>query len=210
MAIHSDTNICNLALGHLGSLETVMSIDTPSSAEEKICALWYDISRETLLQLVIPNFSLTRRLSAKSDTAPEFGWSNYYEYPSDCLKLLGIGSVEDKKNDYSVESDSNGKRWILTSGEYGDTIPIRFIRNVKNVNLFSSEFKLLLSWYLAANIAKPITQSDEIAARIEASLHSKMSLASGINSQENMPIKKSVSKAKMARYVDNPTGYTKL
>ena len=210
MAINSKVDICNMALGHLGNFGTIEDIDSPKDSKEKTCALWYDICRETLLQMIIPNFALSRRIISKGSGVPEFGWSYYYEYPSDCLRLLGIGSVEDKENNYSIEVDSSGKKWILNAIDYEDGMPIRFIKDVKDVNRFTPEFKLLLSWHLAANIAKPISQSEEIAARIEKTLNGKMSAASGINSQENMPIRKRQSRFKMARYNDDPQIYEKL
>jgi len=77
---------------------------------------------------------------------------------------------------------------------------LRFIRDVTEVTSFSPEFKMLFSWYLAAQVAMDITQSPDKVALIEKLLPMKMSELSGINAQENRPIRVSNSRFQAARF----------
>lgn len=193
--ITSKVQICNMALSHLGNYGTVENIDTPTTEKEITFSLWYDVSRQAFLKLTMPNFSLKRRRVAQVIEPAVFGFSKVYEYPNDCLKLLGIGEIEEKENNYVVE----GNR-IYTDEDYPDGLPIRFIGDISDVTKMSPEFKIGLSWFLAGHTAMDITQDLNKATMIEKILPEKMSTLSGLNAQENMPIRISRSRFRQARY----------
>ena len=196
--VTSPIHICNLALSNLGNTGSVNSIETPTSDLEVYCALWYDLSRRLALKKAQPNFALSRRRVALVDEEAPYPFDYVYEYPSDCLKVLGIGAVEDKTNNYTVE----GNR-IYTSVEYTDGMPIRFIRDVEDVATFSPEFVDFLALVLASKIALPVTQDAAKAAALKQYIPIDLSEVSGLNAQENMPIRKSISKFMESRI----TGY---
>ena len=204
MAINSKVELCNLSISHLGNFGTISNIDTPKSDKEITFALWYDISRQTFLKMTMPNFALARKSLALVSETPPPPFSFSYAYPSDCLKVLGIGSIEDKLNNYTVE----GRR-IYTNVEYPDGLPIRYIKDVTDVTAMSPEFKLGFSWFLAGNTAMDITQDAGIVKMIEALMPEKMSTLSGLNAQENMPIRISRSKFLQARVSGFPTNQRK-
>jgi hypothetical protein len=196
MAILSKVDICNLALGHLGNYGSINNIDTPVTQKETTFALWYDISRQMVLKSSMPNFALARRIVAETSISIPFGYSNAYEYPSDCLRVLGFGDVDEKLDyDYTIEGG-----YIYTDGDWDDGLELRFIRDVEDVSAFSPEFTLLLSYQLAANVALSITQDVNKKLAMESLVLSKMSEASGLNSMENRPIKISRSMFKEARW----------
>ena len=204
MSITSKAEICNMTMSHLGNKSIISDIDTPTTKHEIIFALWYDVCRENLLKLVMPNFSISRATAAKLATTPAFGWAYEYEKPNNCLKLFGIGNVEDKANDYAVEGNK-----ILSDTLYSSGINIRIIKNITDVTLMSSEFKILLSWFLADHVSLAITQDKQKAKMIKEVLPEKMSSLSGMNAQENMPIRISKSKFHASKYSDNPRFVTK-
>lgn len=208
MTIVSKVDLCNMALSHLGNYQTISDIDQPSDGKELTFALWYDISRQTFLKMTMPNFSLTRKRVSLSNDTETFGFQRAYEYPHDCLKLLGIGEVEEKFNNYSVESNGNTRR-IYTDEFYDDGLPIRYVRDVDNVSEMSPEFKSAFAWYLAANVALDITQDLNKVTLIERILPEKMATLSGLNAQENMPIRISRSKYRQSRHLYNPVNYRK-
>jgi len=162
MAINSKVDLCNMSLGHLGNYGTITDIDTPTEDKEITFALWYDISRQTFLKMTMPNFALDRRVVSRRSTLPPFGtdlgYQYAYEYPNDCLKLLGIGEVMEKENNYAVEG-----RNIWTDELYENGLPIRFIKDITDVTVMSPEFKMTFSVYLASNVALEITQDATIA-----------------------------------------------
>lgn len=202
MAVTSKVELCNLALSHLGNYGTVGDIDTPSNDKEIIFAQWYDITRQGLLKSVMPNFALARRAVSQLPTDPAFGYANAFEYPSDCLKVLGLGNV-DQRADYTYSVERVGTRLaIVTDDDWEDGMELRFIEDVSDVNAMSVEFKLLLSWVLAANVALPVTQDAVKSKAIRAEIPSKMSELSGLNAQENRPIRISNSRFRGARNYD--------
>lgn len=204
MPITSKVDLCNMALGRLGNYGSISNIDTPESHAEIVYALWYDISRQTFLKLSMPNFAIARKYVSEIDETPPYPFTYSYEYPSDCLKVLGIGAVEDKENNYTVENNR-----IYTDVQYADGLPLRYIKDVTDVSRMSPEFKIEFSWYLAGNTALEITQDLSKVKIIEEILPSKLSMLSGLNAQENRPIRISRSRFKSARFTGTPTEYNK-
>lgn len=199
MAVTSKVDLCNMAVGHLGNYGTISNIDTPSDDKEVTFALWYDISRQNYLKMSMPNFALDRRVVSKVVKPPPFGidlgYQNAYEYPSDCLKVLGIGEVKDKENNFAIEGKD-----IWTDQVYDTGLPLRFIKDITDVTMMSPEFKLNFSIFLASNVCMDITQDVQKAKLLMTLLPEKLGVLSGLNAQENMPVRKSVSRFRASRY----------
>lgn len=195
MAINSKVELCNMAISHLGNYGTVENIDEPKTDKEVTCALWYDVALEYFLKIAMPNFAMSRKTVAALSETPPSSFTFVYEYPNDCLKVLGIDDVELRKNDYTVE----GNR-IYTSVEYTGGLPIRYIKKFTDVTLMSPEFKIEFSWFLASLIALDVTQDLQKAKMIEDMVPSKIAVLSGMNAQENRPIRISASRFKQSRY----------
>ncbi len=204
MSITSDSDICNMALGQLGNYGTISNITTPTNDKERTFALWYDICREFVLKLLMPNFALTRLIVSQLSETPAFGYTYFYEYPISALKVLGVGNVEDKTNDYNIERTPLGVKAISHDFDYTDGMPIRIVKDITDINSWSPEAKLLLSQYLAAYTALPITQDTAKSKKLMDELPAAMSLASGLNAQENNPIRISNSRFKAARFNGAP------
>lgn len=195
MAITSKVDICNMALSHLGNNSTITNIDTPSNDKELTFALWYDVARQAALKEMMPNFALRRGRFAKLVETPAFGYGYAYDYPTFCLKVLGIGDVKDKENNYAVE----GGR-IYTDIDDADGLPVRYIRDITDVTKYSPEFKMAFSWYLAGYVCLQLTQDPNKASMIWQRIPMVVANLSGLNAQENMPIRKSSSLVRQARY----------
>ena len=204
MAITSKVDICNMALGQLGNYGTVSNIDTPTNDKERTFALWYDISRQSVLKILVPNFALTRLYVSQLVETPSFGYAYFYEYPVTALKILGVGNVQDKENNYNIERTPTGVKAISHDYDYTTGMPVRIITDVTDINSWSPESKMVLSQYLAAYTSKAITQDTQLANSLLSALPAAMSLASGLNAQENVPIRISNSKFQASRYHDAP------
>lgn len=183
-----------MSLGHVGNEGTIANIDSPVNDKELVCSLWYDISRQTLLKLVMPNFAKKRKTVAKLDLTPPFPFSYAYEYPVDALKIIGIGPIDEKENNYTVENNT-----IYTNVDYPEGMPLRYVGDVEDVSTMSPEFIILFSFYLASFIALGITQDLKKVQLIQAALPVMMVQLSSVNSQENKPIIKNTSRYKQAR-----------
>lgn len=207
--MNAKTEICQLSQSRLGNISLVSDIDNPETPAEKAYAKWYDVCREDLLKTLMPNFALCRVIAPKLDEKPAFGWNFAYQYPNDCLKVLGIGETQNKENNYAVETLPSGNMAVLSDDELSYGMPLRYIRNIENVGKFSPEFVMLLSWALAYNTCIEITKDYDKLSYIEKVMPSKLSSASSVNAQENKPVRVNTSKFKQARYIDNPVGFVK-
>ena len=210
MTVNSKADICNLAVGHLGNFNSISDIDTPKTQIEIVCAQFYDVTRQALLKTVIPNFALARRLVSELVATIPFGYDNCFEYPSDCLKILGLGQVSERADyTYAIEKHpTSDSLAVYTDDDWEDGMEVRYIVDVTNVNAMSPEFKLLLSWEVAGNIAPQVTQDMNKLAFIEKMLPMKRSELSALSAQENRPIRISNSRFRAARVYEparNPT-----
>lgn len=196
----SKNEICSMALGRLGSYKTINDIDKPTSKEENVFNIWYDPTRREAIKIMHPNFAIARDVVALSTETTSFGYEHAYLYPSDCLKVLGIGPISDKQNNFAVE---NGK--ILTNEAYPDGLPLRYLKDVTDTTLFSADFIMFLSWLLAGNVCQSVTQDVEKIKLIESILPTKIALYGAMQSQENTPVTICHSRWSAAKTA-NPTG----
>jgi hypothetical protein len=197
MSVNSKAGICNLALSHLGQKGTVSDIDTPTDDIERIFSLHYDSARGALLKMVMPNFALARKRSARvlSFVADEtYGYAYAYQKPADMLKLLGIGNANDKQNNYVVEGD-----YIYTDELYEDGAYLRYIKNVEDVSKYSEEFKYLHGLHLATIVCMPVTQSLTKQQLVDSKLKEGMMMVNSLSAQENRPVLRSTSRFRQAR-----------
>lgn len=199
MTINVSSDICNLALGALGNFGTIGDIDTPTNDKERVFALWYDVCRQFTLKLQMPNFSLQRAVVAQLASVPAFGYSYNYALPPNCLKVLGIGEVRHKHNNYNVEGGC-----IQSDDPYPNGMPVRYIMDVTNVNAFSPEYIILLADYLAAYTCLSVTQDAGKSKALMEALPAKINIASGLNAQENRPVRINRSRYKEARFNGAP------
>jgi len=202
--------VCNIALAKLGQRGTIENIDTPEKDVEKVFAKWYDVVRQLALQEQKPNFAIERRTVAENSSitvSPTDAFA--FEYPSDCLAVLGIGEQQDKANDYWIEGYSGGKV-IYTKYDYTtDGMPIRFIKDVTDVSKFTSEFVLTFASMLADKVCYEVTEDDTKKKIIGVDMKLEKASSASLNAQENRPIKINNSKYKQARKVSFPTNFDK-
>lgn len=186
--------ICNLALSRLGDKKNVENLETPTTQVEKVFAKWYDVTRRSALRRMMPSFARTRKLWAKSNYVPDFGYAHAYQYRSDCVKVLGIDDLDKTQNNYTVEGG-----YILTNENYEKGLPVRYVEDVKDLSRFSDSFIELFSFMLAYNVAPEITESTNKLQYLESILPQKIAEMIGIDSQENKPIIIHRSRLKAAR-----------
>lgn len=104
----SEVDICNLALGHLGDTAQVMSIKPPdASVQAQLCARFYPIARNALLEMGTWGFA-TRRVAlalladnptldiaqAADPTADQGTWLYAYALPNAVINVLAVLPAE--------------------------------------------------------------------------------------------------------------------
>lgn len=200
MTITSKVELCNLSLSILGNSGEVIDIDSPTTSTERTFAIWYDSTRQSLIKSLMPNFALERRIVASSVTSPAFGYANVFEYPVDCLKVLGLGNV-DEKQDYVYYVEGNR---IYTEDAWSDGLELRFVKDVTDVGSFSPEFVITFARTLAANVCMGVTQDLNKHRIVSSDASNSALVASGLNAQENRPIRVSHSRFRQSRYGNQP------
>ena len=193
--INSENGICNLALSELGSSITVENIRNPRKPVEAIFSTRYDNSRRYSLKLITPMVT----------TIVTDGFTYAYRIPSDSVGVLGIGTIQDRLNNYTIEGN------ILYTDEYSETgITLRYMKDEKDVTKYSPEFIRIFSLILAKDVCMQILQSNEKLAYLDQRLTTEMSCSASMNSQENRPIKINRSKFEKSKFTKNPTFEVKL
>jgi len=190
----SKSEICNLALSRLGDKKTVEDIDNPTTQTEKTFMKWYDVTRRSALRRLMPSFARKRKLWAKSEYKPDFGYQYAYLYQPTCLKVLGIGNMDNPVTDYVVEGG-----YILTNSDYPDGLPVRYVEDSNNVYEFDDAFVELFSLILASNVAAEVTESASLIKYINELIPVKTAELIAMTSQENKPFVVTKSRLKNAR-----------
>lgn len=182
----SETDICNMALSHIGDEATVSSIDPPEgSAQADHCARWYPIARDMLIQEHEWSFA-KRRIQLAEVTYPYAMWQHAYAYPDDCLKIFAI-LPPGAPNDYSIglppqpcpypfyghaiipggaympqefdtETDADGNQIILTNQPEALA---RYVVRVTDTTKFSPMVVMAISRLLASLLAGPVIKGSE-------------------------------------------------
>lgn len=195
-ALNSKNQICNLANNSLGIRNSINDIDNPRNDKEIVYATWYDITRQYMLKYIMPNFALDRDVvSAK--TVPlgyQDAYGYAYEYPSRCLRLLGIGNIDCTLNPPTVE-----KGIIFTNEYFENGLPIRFVADITDVTMFTPDFIFTFAAVLAKVTALANTQDPGKKASVLKDALMEIMNSTAQNAQENKPVQRSISKFKQAR-----------
>lgn len=160
--MNSKTNICNLALGHLGIGVEIGNVDTERSREAMACRRFFDAARmETLRHWCWP-FATRIAALALVQECPNQEWQYSYRYPSDALEIVKIlsGLENDTRftrQPYKIIGDDQGKL-ILTNMCQAQA---EFIFDMQdNFQNYTEDFVIALSYRLAAFISPGVTGGD--------------------------------------------------
>jgi hypothetical protein len=152
--------ICNMALGHLGVLQTISSLDEKSQ-EAIACKRFWDVCRESTLRDFTWPFATRFETLELVEEQPTSEWLYSYRYPNDCLFVRRIfsGVRNDDEGSmirYLVGADDNGQL-IFTDQEDAE---IEFTHESNVPARWPVDFVLAASLHLAALIAPSVTKGD--------------------------------------------------
>lgn len=184
----SSSHICNLALDYIlqTNEETVTNIVSPNTDTEVVCGRWYDVVRRSVLRKHPWNFATKRVILTQATQAPAFGYSRAYNLPVDFLRLNTLNDTDsfdpDFKFDYQLENNQ-----ILTNGDSGATLNMRYIYDFTNVVAMDAIFIDLLAIELALRIVYSFTSSNTDVERLNQLRVQKLTEAAAIDGQERPP-----------------------
>jgi hypothetical protein len=146
------TQICNLALTHLGG-RLLTDVDTETSQEAILCRTWFDIVREEILREHIWNFATKRSALSGATDLTTTSLSGYdYQYliplPADYIRIV---KVEDVESEFNVEYDGIYCDYAnpLVRYVYDNTTYTTWPKNV------IAAFSYLLASYIAQGLTGP-------------------------------------------------------
>jgi len=187
----NEADICNLALDLLNE-GPISSIEDPIGKIPTLCARHYDQSRRAALRSHTWNFAMKRVSMAELTGNPVFEFDNWYELPSDYIRIVQIGANNQHTN-YGIE---NGKL-LVNSG--GGELFMRYVYDFVNIQDMDPLFIDYWVAFLALKLAYPVTGSNTAVSRVSKILEGAMGYAQNVDGQERPPRRIERSRFKNAR-----------
>jgi hypothetical protein len=185
----SIVTIYNMALSHLGTRQTVLSVDEPS-VEAATLGIHYTTARDATLRGF--DWSFARRIEALAPIGIEVppGYSRAYGTPNLCARFRGIwtGGRGEKPVPFRIVNHA-------TAG--GDATAILtdrpeavgwYTKIVTDPELFDPLFVSALSWRLAAEAALALTQKADLLLKCEQKAQLALAAATVEDAGEDMPV----------------------
>lgn len=159
----ADTEIANLALGHLGVAKQIANVETENSQEARAINLFY----QTALQKVLRDFSwpfATRYVKLALVTeCPTPEWRFAYRVPPQCLEARRILHPGWGRKD----SAYTRVRFRIAGSDQGELLytdmrhaELEYTFNEQNVSYYPPDFVMAFSLLLAALAAPRLTAGD--------------------------------------------------
>lgn len=163
----SAVSICNLALTHVRKMP-IEDINE-ATAEARACKQYYDITRDTLIQMEPWRaFMRTLALAAVANDRPE-AWGYAFARPNDALKVWRLrDSLQIDALPYSEATRGGGHRYDIEGGViYCDINPAYLVFGARTYGSdparYSPLFVQTFAWHLASCIANPLTGDAKLA-----------------------------------------------
>lgn len=155
----SSTEICNLALSHLGGKE-IANLEEKSE-EARACKRFYETVRKEVLRDFPWPFATKVATLNLIEEEPTSEWAYSYRYPTDCLYFRKIlsGFRNDNRQSrvsYRIAQDQSGKL-IYTDTEEAEG---EYTVNANDPILYPPDFTMAFSFLLAYYIAPRVTGGD--------------------------------------------------
>lgn len=197
MTASSSVEICNLSFDLLRHKEKVSDIETnPTNDAEALAARWYDVTRRACLGAYPWNFARKRAVLSLNSTAPEFGYANAYDLPSNYVGLVFVGDnyEEDYETEYAIEGNQ-----LLIDNDDATSLNICYIQDIVNVVRFDPLFVEYLVAELAIRFGNSITGLNKGLKDIYAWKKDLEARARTKNGKDNPPKVRLVSPMKEKR-----------
>lgn len=175
----TETDLANIALGHLGSAR-ITSLTEPSVAAEHCRRMW-NVCRDKVLRQYPWNFATKRVNLSRLAEAPAFEWQFQYQLPSDFLKVLSVNGCAPGVGVTPFQTEGQAILTNFTSCQ------LRYIRRVEQVSAWDATFQELFGYELAKEIAPSFTlQTSTIQALDQLAAPARMR-AQEANATETRP-----------------------
>lgn len=178
MAMATGVSICSNALLMLGAQTINDFQDQQNLDRAKLCANLYPSQRDSILRAHPWNCCIKRIVLAPLAEAPAFGYSNAFELPADCLRVLEVGTGG-CQIDYLVESQ--------TIQADTTVLELRYVFRNESESTWDTHLIDLMTAKMAAVLAYPVTQSTSERDSRAAEFRELMKQAKAADGQEDPP-----------------------
>jgi len=204
---YSNVEICNIALTALGANN--INALTEDTEEARKCNVLFDNLRDEMLEGHLWNFAIRRSGDlALSATSPEWEFTNKFQLPNDCLRVLKTNFEKPLQS----TSRRNDRVWKIEEGYLvtdEESVKIQYIAAVTDPTQQLRAFQIALAARLEAELAFSILQSASIAEAKWKLYDMKLKKAKGLDAQEGVPDDVLADEWTDSRYV-NTTGWISL
>ena len=152
--VHSVVSICNLALQMLDA-KPITSINDDSKLA-RACKRAYEPARDEVTVQYEWRVARKRASLPAATEKPEFGWSNQYKWPADCIRLLRP-NYDGIWNGTPVPGDMEGRLFMTDA-----SAPLRvwYLKYMTVPSEIDPLFARAIAARIAADIGREITGKD--------------------------------------------------
>lgn len=170
----SEVTICNLALSWLAG-NLIISIDDDIN-EAKLCKANYELSRDAVLETMAWTFATKRYTLTPEVSAPSWGYAYQFTIPADIITLLDVTNKSDTPNGANDLDWRREGNLILCDAE---KVYVKAIFRVTDPARFPPNFVQAVAARLAAEIAIPLTESQQLMMTMEGKYKDRLLIAAG-------------------------------
>jgi hypothetical protein len=154
-------NIVNKALGHI-AIAPITSMSENSPAAILASSIWETCRQEVLKGHDWSFATQISTLATASYTIVAQDWIYAYQYPTDALEVWHVYyTAQDKRQDFRRVYDPNSKLTVLLSNT--SNAIAEYTVDITDTTLYDANFVSVLAYFLAANMAKPLTGDQALA-----------------------------------------------
>lgn len=161
----SKTEICNLAIGHLGTSKTISNLDSKRDKEAILCKQYYDIAlRKTLRDFTwsfATDFKKLNLIREQDRNKKGVEWKFVYALPSDCLRVVRV------KSGVRIDANYTKVPYKITAGDTNGLLytderdaEIEYIKYINTPDLYTPDFIMSFSYLLAYFIAPALMREE--------------------------------------------------
>ena len=161
-------DICNLALSYLGNTRQITST-IEKSTEAKLCNRFYDITRQTLLELYPWSFAVKEAFLTIVANETHNTYTYVYESPDDCIRILKIMAENDGDmiiNNFIPCNGSDGVDLKRIACDVPNA-KVSYIADIQDIAIMPKSFTKAFAYALADEMVVPLSANAQLAQVIQ-------------------------------------------
>ena len=183
---YTQESIFNSALIHLGVSATVQNLEDKNT-RTIVLKNQYDLAKEVTMKDFDWGFlNRVKELTPSVEKSNDPRYRYAYDYPNDCLFARYL--IDTEKGDYhkyDISTNASGQKIILCNVSPAKLSYTRLLTETRPEALYTAEFVLALSYYLAYLCAEAITGSANKKQTSLQGYHWALAKAKALNANES-------------------------